>query len=193
MKNQYSLTILRHAQSELNSKNTYCGWINCGITEEGKELSKQLKNVEPFLSGFDIIFSSPLLRAHQTLNCIFPEAKPIDDKRLLVINYGDLEGVDKSSISPELIKAYKDGTATPPNGENFHDVEKRAMCFLNDIHNKYCNTNKRILVVTHGSILRALGPLCNKPISESSNNLDHYTFDQNEIKEYIKGREENDY
>lgn len=192
MKNQYSLTILRHAQSEMNSKKTFCGRIDCSITENGKELSKKLKNVEPFSNGFDIIFSSPLLRTHQTLNCIFPGEEPINDERLLVINYGDLEGVEKESIPHELKQAYRDGSVTPPNGENFHDVEKRAISFLKDVDNKYSNTNKRILVVTHGSILRALGPLCNKATSEASNNLDYYTFNQDEIKKYLDLGEEND-
>lgn len=186
MKKQYSLTFLRHAQSELNSKAIYCGRINCSITEDGKKLSKEMKKIEPFSNGFDIIYSSPLLRAHQTLNCIFPGVEPINDERLMVINYGDLEGVEKESIPYELRQAYRDGSATPPNGENFHDVEKRAMFFLEEVDNKYFNTNKRILVITHGSILRALGPLCNKSTAESSKNLDYYTFKQDEIKYFIE-------
>lgn len=192
MKNQYSLTILRHAQSEMNSKKIFCGRIDCSITEKGKELSKKLKDIEPFANGFDVVYSSPLLRAHQTLNCIFPGEKPINDHRLLVINYGDLEGLERESVPYELRQAYRDGSATPPNGENFHNVEKRAISFLKDVDNKYSNMNKKILVVTHGSILRALGPLCNKATSESSNNLDYYTFNQNEIKKYLDSGEEND-
>ena len=191
MKKQYSLTFLRHAQSVLNSKDTFCGRIDCDITKEGKRLAKKLRDLEPFSNGFDIVYSSPLRRTHQTLNCIFPEEIPIDDKRLLVINYGDLEGKKTDSISDELRKAYKNGVLTPHNGENFHDVEKRAHSFLRYIDKKYSGTDKNILVVTHGSILRAFRTLCNRHESEGSNNLDFYTFNQNEIKDYLNWREVN--
>ena len=191
MKKQYSLTFLRHAQSELNLKNKFCGRIDCGITEDGKLLASKLRSMEPFSTGFDIIYSSPLRRTRQTLNCIFPDARPIIDERLIVINYGDLEGTNMDSVSTEIRKAYKNGGLTPPNGENFHDVEKRADSFLRYIDKKFSGTNINILVVTHGSVLRVLRSLCGKKRSEPSNNLDFYTFNQDEIKEYLNWREAN--
>lgn len=186
MKNQYSITFVRHAESILNSKGLFCGRIDCGITKEGKEKCKKLRNVEPFTEGFDVIFSSPLKRTHQTLDLILPGAKPIDDQRLIVVNYGDLEGTKTSDVSEELRKAYKVGLVTPPNGENFHNVEKRFFSFLNDVDELYSNTNKRILVVTHGSILRAITHLRDKEIAKSSNNLDYHTYKQSDIKLFMK-------
>lgn len=186
MKNQYSITFVRHAESILNSKGLFCGRIDCSITKEGKEKCKKLRNVEPFTEGFDVVFSSPLKRTHQTLDLILPGSKPIDDQRLIVVNYGDLEGTKTGDVSEELRKAYKVGLVTPPNGENFHDVEKRFFSFLNDIDRLYSNTNKRILVVTHGSILRAITHIRDKEIAQSSNNLDYHTYTQSDIKFFIK-------
>ena len=64
------IVFIRHAESEYNRDGIWGGRADCNLTEKGietaKELGKSLNN------NFDVIYCSPLKRARQTLNAIFP-------------------------------------------------------------------------------------------------------------------------
>lgn len=83
------IVFIRHAESEYNRDGIGAGRADCNLTEKGieaaKELGKSLNN------NFDVIYCSPLKRTKQTLNVIFPEAKPIYDERITEISIGEWE------------------------------------------------------------------------------------------------------
>lgn len=100
----YKIVIIRHGESEWNSKNIFTGWTDIGLSEKGILEAKQagLKLKEKGFS-FDIAFTSYLSRAKETLNIILQElgeeAIPIFYSwRLNERHYGALQGMNKDEI-----------------------------------------------------------------------------------------------
>ncbi|MDD5145640.1 MAG: class I tRNA ligase family protein [Candidatus Pacebacteria bacterium] len=156
-KNSYF--VIRHGESYKNKKDVLSCWPEktpFNLTEKGKvqiaTVAKKLKNKK-----IDLIFSSDILRTKQTAEII---AKDLNlkvklDKRLREINIGILNGKKqkdafdfwgKSTLSP-IEYTQKRFQVTPPEGENYADVEKRMLSFMKEMENKY--QGKNILLVSH--------------------------------------------
>lgn len=165
-----TITFLRHAETEFNRNDLFCGISDCNITEEGAKLAQNLRNEFP---KFDFYYCSPLKRTCQTLHAIFPDAIPIIDERITEICLGVWEGVPKTSINQSLRKEFKKGNFTPERAESNKEVKKRIISFLNYMFTTYTHDEK-ILVVTHNGFLRTTANLLEiKPISK---NLEHFTI-----------------
>lgn len=96
------LVLLRHGESEWNSKNLFTGWTDVKLSENGiKEAiraGKQLKEI-----GFapEVAFVSVLTRANQTLNLLLEEMNMLyvpvyKSWRLNEKHYGQLQGFNKA-------------------------------------------------------------------------------------------------
>jgi len=170
------ITFLRHAETEFNSKNLFCGTSDCDITDKGKLLSENLRNE---FSSFNFYYCSPLKRTWQTLNAIFPNADFIVDDRIIEIHLGTWEGISKTSVNQELRSEFKKGNFVPIGAESHESVENRVISFLKSMSNIYTEDDK-ILVVTHNGFLRTTANLLGiEPISK---NLEYFTIDS---KDYI--------
>lgn len=172
------ITFLRHAETEFNAQDLFCGISDCNITENGKISAQKLRTQFP---NFDYYYCSPLKRTYQTLNAIFPDAVPIIDDRIIEICLGIWEGVAKKSVNQNLRREFKKGTFTPKGAECNESVEKRIRCFLNDMFNSY--TNEHILVVTHNGFLRTTANLLG--LTPISKNLEHFTINSVDYKNRI--------
>ncbi|MDD4409788.1 MAG: 2,3-diphosphoglycerate-dependent phosphoglycerate mutase [Candidatus Pacebacteria bacterium] len=99
----YKLVIIRHGESEWNSKNIFTGWTDVGLSEKGiaeaKEAGKKLKDND---FSFDLAFTSFLSRAKETLDIVLGELgeeTPINHSwRLNERHYGALQGMNKDEI-----------------------------------------------------------------------------------------------
>lgn len=168
--NKVNVTFLRHAQTNYNVADLFCGISNCDITPEGANLAKNLRNELP---KFDVIICSSLKRTHQTLQAIFPGASFIIDKRVDEISLGEWEGKRKKDVNQYLRNEFKKGNFTPKNAESNESVEKRITSFLDFISKTY-NNNENILVITHNGFMRTFCRMYNKkPIK---NNLEYFTI-----------------
>lgn len=171
------ITFLRHAETELNKMNLFCGTTDCSITKNGAISAKNLR--EEFPDEFDVYYCSPLKRTWQTLQAIYPNSKFIIDPRITEINLGIWEGISKTSVNQDLRKQFKSGTFSPKGSESHESVKSRAIDFLNDMSKKYTHDEK-ILIITHNGFLRTLTNLLDiKPISK---NLEYFTLDLSSIK-----------
>lgn len=114
---------------------------------------------------FDMAFTSPLIRAKHTAQCILAGRKVpiIEDERLIEISFGIYEGccyAEENRQVPQqwienLFHAPQDYVAAP-GGESLDDVEKRTRNFMEDICSRKELQDKTILVSTHGCALRGL-------------------------------------
>ena len=147
------IVFIRHAESEYNKDGIWAGRVDCSLTEKGieaaKELGKTIKN------NFDAIYCSPLKRTKQTLEAIFPDAKPIYDNRIIEISIGEWKKKKKDLFDEHLRELFRKGLYTPPGAESHQDVDKRVCNFVEELFKKY-NNNERILVVTHNGIIRSV-------------------------------------
>ena len=138
--------IIRHGTTCWNEKQIIQGFSNNRLSLNGKllveESSKKHKNTK-----FDVIFSSPLMRAMQTANIMNKchNVKIIKDVRLIEVDQGIFTGRKKSSLTDEERKLRKQKAASC-GMEKFESVYVRSKEFLDYIRTlKY----KNILIVTH--------------------------------------------
>lgn len=148
-----TIYIIRHGQTDSNVKNTYLGKTDIPLNAEGirqaKEAAARFAEVR-----FDVIYSSPLIRAVQT-------AQEISENRGLNIvlnsgveerNYGLFDNLTMEQIKqkyPDEHKKWHDdwfGYA-PLEGESAAQVHKRTGEAMDRITEHYIG--KTVAVVTH--------------------------------------------
>lgn len=162
MKNKNTVIfVVRHGETEWNVKKLVQGHKDSPLTENGikqaKELAKKLKKIK-----FDLIFSSDLLRAKRTAEIIAAEHNlTVETTELLrERKFGHLQGesVEAFHAFENLFKTlsfeehfkYKGS----PDMESDEELTLRLITFLRETAITY--PRKKVLVVTHGGIMRAL-------------------------------------
>ena len=102
------LVLLRHGESEWNSKGLFTGWVDVGLSHRGAE---EAANGGRLLAGAgvrpDVVHTSLLRRAIQTANIALDEADlfwlPVRRSwRLNERHYGALQGKDKAQTRKEF-------------------------------------------------------------------------------------------
>ena len=136
------LYIVRHGETDLNSKGVLQGHIDVPLNASGiflaEETGRNMRGIH-----FDRCISSPLSRAKKTVELILKESGngdvPIEtDERIMEINGGVYEG-RKLSEGPipngEARRFFTDPVhfAGFPGGETYDDVKKRTQDFLKDM------------------------------------------------------------
>ena len=156
--------IIRHGQTPWNARKCLQGRSDVDLNENGIYLAeltgKALRDVT-----FDMAFTSPLIRAKHTAQCILAgrEVPIIEDERLIEISFGIYEGCcyaeENRQVPQQWIENFfhapQDYVAAP-GGESLDDVEKRTRDFMEDICCRKELQDKTILVSTHGCALRGL-------------------------------------
>ncbi len=95
------IILLRHGESKWNLENKFTGWTDVELTRKGNEEAKEAglllssENIE-----FDMVFTSVLKRAIDTMNICLNNMKNMDldifyDWRLNERHYGALQGLNK--------------------------------------------------------------------------------------------------
>lgn len=147
------LYIVRHGKTDWNVKGLLQGSADIDINEDGINEAKELaKNIN--LNKIDICICSPLSRAKQTADILINGKKEIIYDDLLVERgFGDHEGkkINFDLIVPQWDYKLNDSTH---NIESLQDCLARAKKFLDSLKEKY--PNKSILIVSHGSFMKAL-------------------------------------
>lgn len=174
-----NLILVRHGESLWNKKGIWTGWTDIGLSEKGKEESR---NAGEKLKGFsiDITYTSPLIRAKQTLDEIknvlgLTNLLTFENKALNERNYGIYTGKNKWQIRKEVgakqFKQLRRGWDSPIlNGETLKDVYNRVVPYYKDEILPKLKGGKNVLIVAHGNSLRALVKyLENIPDSEIEN------------------------
>ena len=139
--------IVRHGQTNHNLKKIYSNEdedLNLNGINQAKTLKEQIKKI-----NYDIIISSPLIRAKHTANII--NVKNTDiliDERLTERNPGSLNGISLSATNREEYWNYytKINYGTAESIENFFN---RVFDFLNELKNKDYDT---VLIVAHSGV-----------------------------------------
>ena len=156
--------IIRHGQTPWNARKCLQGRSDVDLNANGIYLAeltgKALRDVT-----FDMAFTSPLIRAKHTAQCILAgrEVPIIEDERLIEISFGIYEGCcyaeENRQVPQQWIENFfhapQDYVAAP-GGESLDDVEKRTRDFMEDICSRKELQDKTILVSTHGCALRGL-------------------------------------
>lgn len=98
----HTLILLRHGQSEWNLSNLFTGWVDVGLTEQGRtEASRAGELIAAFDHKPDVVYTSVLKRAIHTANLALERAErdwlPVERSwRLNERHYGALQGLNKA-------------------------------------------------------------------------------------------------
>jgi broad specificity phosphatase PhoE len=140
--------LVRHAESTWNRLKKIQGRRDPQLSPYGKKEAKLLGRRFKGLA-FDAIYSSPLLRAHQT-------AEITVDHGLTEICLGDWEGKTLNQIRKKYGEAFDRWAVRPtririPHGEDFKAFVGRVRRTLRKIERKHPDGN--VLVVCHGGVI----------------------------------------
>ena len=153
------IILARHGQTEWNIQYRFQGRTNVKLTENGKRqahsLASRLLSWPP-----EVIYTSPLDRAYYTASALAEPHKltPVILPELEEINFGTWEGESILSLEKNQSSFYSswrsDPFFNPPKGAEtweklYNRLSRAVKVFLQGSY-------KRIVVVSHGGIMRAL-------------------------------------
>lgn len=147
------ITLVRHAETEQNILDLCQGRQNNQLSDNGrtkcKLLKAQLKDIK-----FDYCYMSPMLRAVETaIILIGDRVETFPDNRLIERELGEFEGMPRKFYDPKKYWDYN-LNSSDRGVEPVQDIFKRAKSFLDYVKEK--NKGQHIIVVSHGSPIRAL-------------------------------------
>jgi broad specificity phosphatase PhoE len=176
---------IRHGFTEMNKEKRCNGQtVEDHVTASGKEVLREFTRSQAFPKDFDMLISSDLLRTRETAEIVSETLLPVPllfDIRLREINFGDFTGVPWE----ELVKKHSDMFMekywkneydfTPFGGESVYGVKERVFAALSDFAERY--EYKKILLVTHGGIIRLLEKEFNGKTFEAIENASVHSFE----------------
>ena len=149
------LTLIRHALTEWNASGRFQGHTDIPLSAAGvgqaRRLGKHLARLE---QGVDRVYSSPLGRARQTAEIVFPGRDLVLDERLKELHFGLFEGYTQAQneAQPGWAEWYADpfGRAAP-GGESYEMLRARALEWMSTLPEL-----PHIAAVTHSGTIQML-------------------------------------
>ncbi len=161
----HTVTLVRHGQTERSAQLAYSGRMDIPLTAVGRE--QALRAAAALArTGIDAVVTSPLARARDTAQAIADATgAPLTvDERLIEIDYGHFEGLDRAGARAKFGQAFEDWRADPfgapvPGMETLPAALERARAATSDA----LAAHEHPVLVGHQGILRivlvALGEL----------------------------------
>jgi alpha-ribazole phosphatase len=154
------ILFIRHAETDMAG--TFCGHSDPELNARGRiQLSELIDRLR--MENIGVVYTSDLRRAHTTGMAI-AEAFNVDchvRPALREINFGQWEGITWEEIerrddvyTRRWIAEYPRLPA--PNGESFHDFERRVLDEVKFLSLQAEAAGCRIAVVTHAGVLRTV-------------------------------------
>ena len=161
----HEFLLLRHGESTWNEARRWQGRCDPSLTERG-ERAARLCAADLLPYGFGLVCSSELSRARRTAEILAAALRldpPLIDERLVERDVGAWAGLTDLEIEarwPGQPAAWRgnDDEPTPGGGEGSGAVAARVSGCLLDL--VAAHEGQRLLVVTHGGVIRALDRAC---------------------------------
>ena len=154
-----TIGFVRHGVTTWNKEGRAQGSSDIPLDEEGIQMAEHLAT-RLAAEQWDVIYSSPLLRAKKTAEIIAerkPSIKLVLDNRLRETGGGQIEGTTVA----ERVEKWGESWRESDLGQEPHDeVVARGMAFIEKLKEKH--PGEKVLIVSHGSfigkVIRALVP-----------------------------------
>lgn len=155
------MLLVRHAQSVWNVAGRWQGHADPPLTEAGVE---QARSAGGRIGPVDAVVASDLERARHTAALLVPDQTPATEPGLREYDVGRWSGLTRTEIEatwPDEMARFDAGQLeTPPGGERRGDFEARVLGALNRLAASWTAAGvERVLVVTHGGVIRTLARL----------------------------------
>jgi broad specificity phosphatase PhoE len=149
--------LARHGQTAYNAEGRFQGQLPVPLDDRGREQAVELAG-RAAEHGFSALWSSPLLRAHETAEIVSRRIglTAREDPRLMETDAGewtDRTFADVRAETPALFDKFiaGDPTFAFPGGESFSEQEVRVAAALDDVE----RGDLPALVICHGMVIRA--------------------------------------
>lgn len=154
--------LIRHGETEFNKNHLIGGKTDIPLTEKGREQAVFAKAVVDKYH-YDVIVTTPLIRARETADILFPNQSKEVIADLRERDWGTFEGESQQFQPP-----YEE---TPPNGEAWLDFCLRVVHALNDILERY----ESPIIIAHSGIFRVIQQLAKgSPYGARVGNVEPY-------------------
>ena len=148
-----TIGFVRHGVTKWNKEGRSQGNTDIPLDEEGIQMAEQIATrLEN--EHWDVIYSSPLIRAEKTGEVIAKRKQPIElilDDRLRETGGGKAEGTTEAERVEKWGESWRDMNM---EAELEAEVIIRGMTFIEEIKMKH--PDEKVLVVSHGSFIRTL-------------------------------------
>lgn len=147
------LTLIRHGLTEWNVSGKFQGQSDLPLSPDGLEQSRQLAR---YLEPLDVadVWSSPLRRARETADIVFPLADVRLDPRLMEMHFGAFEGSTQreNELRAEWAWWFEDpfGRKTP-GGESYRDLRERVVTWFEELPSE-----GHVVAFTHSGTIQML-------------------------------------
>ncbi len=149
------ITILRHGTTEGNLRGAYVGSTDLALCELGEA---ELRRLEAD-SSVTRVYVSPLLRARQTAEILFPSAQLEVVDGLREMDFGHFENRSAAEMENDAeYRAWVEGMCADscPGGESMEAFSERVAGALADIINTARERGEsRVTIVAHGGTIMA--------------------------------------
>lgn len=146
-----TIYVVRHGRTEANASGLLLGHADPGLDELGRRQAEALAQVIP--AGARVV-SSPLRRCRETAQAVARGAEPEIDRRLVELDYGELDLVPLSEIPAETWAAWRaDPSFRPPGGETLEELALRVGSLLDEVLDEARTAD--VVLVTHVSPVKA--------------------------------------
>jgi broad specificity phosphatase PhoE len=135
-----------------NTQNLVCGRLDFDLSLKGIEQSKSRACKFSSLKVNQRVICSPLLRARQTANLLFPNTLIEVDENLIELDTGDYSNLNYDELY-ECDSRYKvlgQANICFPKGESIFEMEKRVRLFLGNV-DLICEDE--LIIITHSGVI----------------------------------------
>lgn len=156
------IILIKHGKTDFNDQGKRQGSTDLSLNDRGiKEISILKEEFNDTI--FDVIFSSPLKRALESAQILFPKQNIVKNDLLREFDFGELEGVRFSEplekFPENAVEEYNGKKFLLPNkGETFENVVHRVQRFLQLIVHGF-GPDTTIAIVTHATIIEIMQAL----------------------------------
>lgn len=152
--------LVRHGETRWNKEQRYQGCSDVPLSSVGMAQAQMLRE-RLSSEDIDVIYASDLCRAMETARIIASAHKlqVIVSRELRELDFGELEGMPVEEVNqryPQIARAWS--THPPdfvfPGGEGLQELFSRVSPFARRLQQDH--SEKTVLIVTHGGVVRAL-------------------------------------
>lgn len=128
------LTLVRHGVTDWNTSGRFQGHSDVPLSAEGLEQAAALaSHLQDRTLKVDLIYASPLARARETAEIVFPGRDIVLDERLKELHFGVFEGATQAEneTHPDWAAWFADPfSRRAPGGESYEELMARASEWL---------------------------------------------------------------
>lgn len=149
------VTLIRHGLTDWNESGRFQGQTDRPLSEAGRRQAERLARRTMSVREADLVVSSPLVRAYQTAELAFPNARVVTDARLMELDFGVFEGdtLEENRRKPAWDAWIADPFENPtPCGESYRQLRDRAVAWFEDLPDQ----PGEVVAVTHSGTIQML-------------------------------------